>query len=65
MKPNRDFTDLSQPALARSRADWLYGMNMTRASPLTGQRTGVPKLRAFATTYSNAQAELTRIQKGG
>ena len=40
LKPNRDFAALSISALARSRADWLYGINMTRAYTLQGQKVG-------------------------
>ncbi|UXI00396.1 DNA topoisomerase III [Photobacterium sp. TY1-4] len=40
MRENRDFIPLSVSALARSRADWLYGMNMTRAYTLLGQQGG-------------------------
>ncbi|UTV26883.1 DNA topoisomerase III [Photobacterium atrarenae] len=40
MRDNRDFIPLSVSALARSRADWLYGMNMTRAYTLLGQKGG-------------------------
>ncbi len=40
MKSNRDYAPLSVSALARSRADWLYGMNMSRAYTLLGQRAG-------------------------
>lgn len=31
LKPNADYKPLSQSATARSRADWLVGMNLTRA----------------------------------
>ncbi|MFT4655031.1 MAG: DNA topoisomerase-3, partial [Patiriisocius sp.] len=31
---------MSISALARSRADWLYGLNLTRAYTLLGQRGG-------------------------
>ncbi|RJG50544.1 DNA topoisomerase III [Motilimonas pumila] len=37
---NREYMALSISALARSRADWLYGMNMTRAYTLQGQKVG-------------------------
>ncbi|CAA0083271.1 DNA topoisomerase 3 [BD1-7 clade bacterium] len=37
---NRDFIPLSVSALARTRADWLYGMNMTRMCTLFGQGQG-------------------------
>lgn len=40
MRSNRDFIPLSISALARSRADWLYGMNMSRAYTLLGQKAG-------------------------
>ncbi|MCP4446425.1 MAG: DNA topoisomerase III [Myxococcales bacterium] len=40
LKANRDYAPLSVSALARSRADWLYGMNMSRAYTLLGQRAG-------------------------
>ncbi|PJC88210.1 DNA topoisomerase III [Vibrio sp. HA2012] len=40
MRCNRDFIPLSVSALARSRADWLYGMNMSRAYTLLGQKAG-------------------------
>ncbi len=40
MRNNREFAPLSVSALARSRADWLYGMNMSRAYTLLGQKAG-------------------------
>lgn len=40
LKSNQDFVALSTSALARSRADWLYGLNMTRAYTLQGQKAG-------------------------
>ncbi|GAL20084.1 DNA topoisomerase III [Vibrio maritimus] len=40
MRMNREFIPLSVSALARSRADWLYGMNMSRAYTLLGQKAG-------------------------
>ncbi|MCW8833391.1 MAG: DNA topoisomerase 3, partial [Colwellia sp.] len=40
LKPNQDFMPLSISALARSRADWLYGINLTRACTLQGQKQG-------------------------
>ncbi|WPC74933.1 DNA topoisomerase III [Vibrio porteresiae] len=40
LRSNRDFIPLSVSALARSRADWLYGMNMSRAYTLLGQKAG-------------------------
>lgn len=40
LKENNEFMPLSASALARSRADWLYGMNMTRAYTLLGKNVG-------------------------
>jgi DNA topoisomerase III len=40
LRDNREFIPLSTSALARSRADWLYGINMTRATTLMGQKVG-------------------------
>lgn len=40
LRSNQDFIPLSTSALARSRADWLYGLNMTRAYTLQGQQAG-------------------------
>jgi len=40
LKNNSDYMPLSISALARSRADWLYGINLTRAYTLQGQKTG-------------------------
>lgn len=40
LQSNQAFIPLSVSALARSRADWLYGINLTRAYTLQGQKTG-------------------------
>ncbi len=40
LQANRDFAGLSTSALARSRADWLYGINMTRAFTLLARQEG-------------------------
>ncbi|HBM51399.1 MAG TPA: DNA topoisomerase III, partial [Marinobacter sp.] len=39
-KDNREFRRLSHSALARQRADWLYGINLTRFYTLTYQQQG-------------------------
>ncbi|WP_162650694.1 DNA topoisomerase III, partial [Haemophilus influenzae] len=36
----RNFIPLATSALARARADWLYGINMTRAYTIRGRQTG-------------------------
>jgi DNA topoisomerase III len=38
LRENKEFVPLSTSALARSRADWLYGINMTRAYTLMGRK---------------------------
>ncbi|HMM22330.1 MAG TPA: DNA topoisomerase 3 [Selenomonadales bacterium] len=40
LRDNRDFYNLKQSALARARADWLIGMNLSRAFTLVAQRAG-------------------------
>jgi len=40
MRRNVDFIPLATSALARARADWLYGINMTRLCTLQGQASG-------------------------
>ena len=40
LKSNQEYMPLSISALARSRADWLYGINLTRAYTIQGQKTG-------------------------
>ena len=40
MRRNIDFIPLATSALARARADWLYGINMTRLCTLQGQASG-------------------------
>ncbi len=40
IEPNSKYRPLSDAALARQRADWVYGMTMTRLYTLLGQRGG-------------------------
>ncbi|MFT6325474.1 MAG: DNA topoisomerase-3 [Crocinitomicaceae bacterium] len=40
LRNNTDFVPLATSALARARADWLYGINMTRLCTLQGQLSG-------------------------
>ncbi|WP_417222303.1 DNA topoisomerase III [Amphritea sp.] len=40
LKANSEFIPLSVSALARSRADWIYGINMTRAYSIQGRKAG-------------------------
>lgn len=40
LRSNQEYIPLSVSALARSRADWLYGINMTRLCSIHGQKAG-------------------------
>ncbi len=40
LRSNKEFIPLCVSALCRSRADWLYGMNMTRAYTIQGGKAG-------------------------
>jgi DNA topoisomerase-3 len=40
LQPNARFQSLSHSALGRQRADWLYGINMTRLYTLLGRNAG-------------------------
>lgn len=40
LRSNKEFAALSRSALARSRADWLYGINLTRAYTVKGRQAG-------------------------
>lgn len=40
LQKNSKFIPLATSALARARADWLYGINMTRLCTLQGQKSG-------------------------
>ena len=40
LRDNREFFNLKQSALARSRADWLIGINLSRAYTIAAQKLG-------------------------
>lgn len=40
LRNNSEFIPLATSALARARADWLYGINLTRLCTLKGQQSG-------------------------
>lgn len=44
LRDNEEFFNLKQSALARSRADWLIGMNLSRAYTLAAQKFGHNKI---------------------
>ncbi|WP_438467082.1 DNA topoisomerase III [Marinomonas sp. PE14-40] len=40
LRSNKEFSALSRSALARARADWLHGINLTRAYTIKGKQGG-------------------------
>lgn len=40
LRSNTEFAALSRSALGRARADWLYGLNLTRAYTIKGRQAG-------------------------
>lgn len=46
LKPNKDFRNYGETAKARSCADWLIGMNLSRAYTIASQRAGGSALLA-------------------
>ncbi|WP_027709546.1 DNA topoisomerase III [Zooshikella ganghwensis] len=40
LRDNKDFIPLATSALARARADWLYGINMSRVCSIQGRKAG-------------------------
>ena len=67
MRDNRDFLNLKKSALARARADWLIGMNLSRAYTLAARRAGkkgvfaVGRVKSANTCFSCPQR--TRIKR--
>ena len=60
LRPNREFIPLSTSALARSRADWLYGINMTRAYTIQGRKMGFDGLLSVGRVQTPVLGLVTR-----
>jgi len=60
LRSNKDFVPLSTSALARSRADWLYGINMTRAYTLQGRKVGFDGLLSVGRVQTPVLGLVTR-----
>ncbi len=60
LRSNKDFSPLSTSALARSRADWLYGINMTRAYTLRGRKVGFDGLLSVGRVQTPVLGLVTR-----
>ncbi len=56
LEPNSQHINSSNAALCRSRADWLLGMNMTRACSIAAKRQG------YATLFSVGRVQTPTLQ---
>lgn len=63
LRSNKAFHNLSCSALARSRADWLYGMNMTRAYTLHGRQAGLGALLSVGRVQTPVLGLVVRRQR--
>lgn len=61
LKPGSATEKLYQAGLARSRADWLVGMNLSRAYTLTAQRNGQLQANAGALSVGRVQTPTLRL----
>lgn len=60
LRNNDDFNGLKNSALARQRADWLIGMNLSRAYTLAGRKSGDDKVYAIGRVMTPTLAIVTR-----
>lgn len=60
LKQNKEFENLYQAALGRQRADWLVGMNATRAFTLAGRRNGLDKVLSVGRVQTPTLALIVR-----
>lgn len=61
LRPGSSTENLYQAGLARSRADWLVGMNLSRAYTLTAQRSGQLQANAGALSVGRVQTPTLRL----
>lgn len=60
LKPNSDFANLYQAAKGRQQADWLVGMNSTRAVTLQARRNGLDKMLSVGRVQTPTLALIVR-----
>ncbi|MEA3291736.1 MAG: DNA topoisomerase 3, partial [Pseudomonadota bacterium] len=60
LKPGKDYEPLYHAALARSRSDWLVGMNLSRAYTCQARRQGVDMLFSAGRVQSPTLALIVR-----
>lgn len=63
LRDNAEFFNLKQSALARSRADWLIGMNLSRAYTLAAQRAGHKEVFPIGRVKTPTLALVVRREK--
>ena len=63
LRDNAEFFNLKQSALARSRADWLIGMNLSRAYTLAAQRSGYREVFPIGRVKTPTLALVVRREK--
>ncbi len=61
LKPGHETEKLYQAGLARSRADWLVGMNLSRAYTLSAQYNGQLEAKAGALSVGRVQTPTLRL----
>jgi DNA topoisomerase-3 len=69
MKPNSQFRGLYEAALARQRADWLYGINLTRLYTVLGRRGGYDGVLSVGRVQTHCSASwsgaISRSRRSG
>ena len=63
LRDNAEFFNLKQSALARSRADWLIGMNLSRAYTLAARRKGYDLLLPIGRVKTPTLALVVRRER--
>lgn len=63
LRDNRDFLNLKKSALARARADWLIGMNLSRAYTLAARRAGKKEVLAVGRVKTPTLALVVRRER--
>lgn len=63
LRDNKDFLNLKKSALARARADWLIGMNLSRAYTLAARRAGKKEVLAIGRVKTPTLALVVRRER--
>lgn len=63
LRDNKDFFNLKKSALARARADWLIGMNLSRAYTLAARRAGKKEVLAIGRVKTPTLALVVRRER--